>query len=170
YFNPDRYPDRAKDRFAYVVGRMKEDKAIGDAEARQLTGMPRLAAIDRPRRETGFHFIDYLAREAKSVAGGLTSESYTVRSTINPALQRATETALQDGLAAYEKDSGRAQFQAPEANLGEALRRSEAGEQAGKPRGAAAARGAPPAALRCALAGGRDYREVRRAGRWRNAE
>ena len=133
YFNPDRYPDRAKDRFAYVIGRMKEDKAIGDAEARQLTGMPRLAAIDRPRRETGFHFVDYIAREAKSVAGGLTSESYTVRSTINPALQRATETALQDGLAAYEKDSGRAQFQAPEANLGEAIRRIESEQKPGKP-------------------------------------
>ena len=133
YFNPDRYPDRARDRFAYVIGRMKEDKAIGDAEARQLTGLPRLAAIDRPRRETGFHFVDYIAREAKSVAGGLTSESYTVRSTINPALQRATETALQDGLAAYEKDSGRAQFQAPEANLGEAIRRIESERKPGKP-------------------------------------
>src|SRR5215470_12038396 len=125
YFNPDRYPDRAKDRFGYVIGRMKEDGVIRDTEARQLTAVPRLATIDRPRRETGFHFVDYIAREAKSVAGGLTSESYTVRSTINPALQRATETALQDGLAAFEKDSGRAQFQAPEANLGEAIRRIE---------------------------------------------
>ena len=32
----------------------------------------------------------------------LTSESYTVRSTINAKLQRATEAALQDGLARYE--------------------------------------------------------------------
>src|SRR5215831_13986390 len=125
YFNPDRYPDRAKDRFAYVIGRMKEDRAISEAEARQLTAMPRLAQIDRPRRETGFHFVDYVAREAKSVANGLTADSYTVRSTINPALQRATETALQDGLALYEKEQGRAQFQAPETNLGEAIRRIE---------------------------------------------
>src|SRR5215813_11397758 len=133
YFNPDRYPDRAKDRFGYVIGRMKEDGVIRDVEARQLTTVPRLASIDRPRRETGFHFVDYIAREAKSVAGGLTSETYTVRSTINPALQRATETALQDGLAAYEKDSGRAQFQAPEANLAEAIRRIESEQKPGKP-------------------------------------
>src|SRR5207244_1755600 len=53
---------------------------------------------------------------------------------INPALQRATETALQDGLALYEKEQGRAQFQAAETNLGEAIRRIE-GEQkpGGKP-------------------------------------
>jgi penicillin-binding protein 1A len=133
YFNPDRYPDRAKDRFAYVIGRMKEDRAISEAEAKQLTAMPRLASIDRPRRETGFHFVDYLAREAKSVANGLTADSYTVRSTINPALQRATETALQDGLALYEKEQGRAQFQAPETNLGEAIRRIESEKAGGKP-------------------------------------
>jgi penicillin-binding protein 1A len=133
YFNPDRYPDRAKDRFAYVIGRMKEDRAISEAEARQLTAVPRLAANDRPRRETGFHFVDYLAREAKSVANGLTADSYTVRSTINPALQRATETALQDGLALYEKEQGRAQFQGPEANLGEAIRRIESEKKPGKP-------------------------------------
>src|SRR5690349_10866088 len=36
YFNPDRYPERAQDRFAYVMGRMRDDTAIGEAEARQL--------------------------------------------------------------------------------------------------------------------------------------
>src|SRR5262245_11543991 len=133
YFNPDRYPERAKDRFAYVIGRMKEVRAFGEAEAKQLTAVPRLAGNDRPRRETGFHFVDYLAREAKSVASGLTADSYTVRSTINPALQRATETALQDGLALYEKEQGRAQFQGPEANLGEAIRRIESEKKPGKP-------------------------------------
>jgi len=133
YFNPDRYPDRTKDRFAYVIGRMKEDGAISEAQAKQLTGLPRLASIDRPRRETGFHFVDYVAREAKTVANGLTADSYTVRSTINPVLQRATETALQDGLALYEKESGRAQFQAAEMNLAEAIRRIEGERKPGKP-------------------------------------
>ena len=56
-----------------------------------------------------------------------------MRSTINPALQRATETALQDGLALYEKEQGRAQFQAPEANLAEAIRRIESEQKGGKP-------------------------------------
>src|SRR5215510_8406321 len=123
YFNPDRYPDRAKDRFAYVMGRMQEDGAINAEEAKQ--GVPRLAAFDRPRRDSGFHFVDHLAREARSVAGleGLTAESYTIRSTINPALQRAAESALQDGLASYELNHGRAQFQSAEANLAEAIAR-----------------------------------------------
>ena len=50
----------------------------------------------------------------------LTSESYTVRSTINAKLQHAAEIALQDGLARYEALSDRARYEGPELNLGEA--------------------------------------------------
>ena len=62
-----------------------------------------------------------LLREAKTLVGmqSLTSESYTVRSTINSKLQRATEEALQNGLARYEAGSGRAKYEGPELNLGE---------------------------------------------------
>src|SRR5262249_25019305 len=81
--------------------------------------------------------VDQVAREAKSVAGieALTHATYKVRSTINPQLQRATETALQDGLARYEMEHGRTQFTGPEANLGEAIRRIEADKslQKGRP-------------------------------------
>jgi membrane carboxypeptidase/penicillin-binding protein len=76
----------------------------------------------------GFHFTDEVAREAKSVAGinEVTTESYTIRSTINPQLQRATEEALQEGLFQYERDSGRQEFQGAEANLSQAIERIEA--------------------------------------------
>ena len=79
----------------------------------------------------GFYFLDYLTREAKSDAGidSLTANSYAVRSTINPALQRAAEVALQEGLARFELNSGRMQFQGPEANLADAVQRL-ASEQA----------------------------------------
>ncbi|MEA2906122.1 MAG: penicillin-binding protein [Alphaproteobacteria bacterium] len=129
YFNPDRHPDRAKDRFNYVLGRMEEDGAITAEQMRQTqAATPTLAAVERSRRDSGFHFVDNLTREAKAVAGidGLTAQSYTVRSTIQPQLQRATELALQEGLARFEIDSGRLQFNGPEANLAEAIGRIEA--------------------------------------------
>jgi penicillin-binding protein 1A len=122
YFSPDRYPERTRERFAYVLKRMQEDKIAG-AEAMNagVTGVPRIVPYERPRREAGFHFVDHLLREAKTLVGmqSLTSESYTVRSTINSKLQRAAETALQDGLARYEATSGRARYEGPELNLGE---------------------------------------------------
>ena len=47
---------------------------------------PQLVAFERLRRDGGFHFVDYLDREAKTLGGveSLTAASYTVRSTINP--------------------------------------------------------------------------------------
>ena len=67
YFNPDRHPDRAKERLAYVLGRMQEDGVIS-AEQKDgaLAAPPKLVAFERPRRDIGFHFIDFLGREAKA--------------------------------------------------------------------------------------------------------
>ena len=126
YFSPDRYPERARDRFAYVLKRMQEDKVAGaEALPDTASNMPHILPYEKPRREAGFHFVDHLLREAKTKVGmqSLTSESYTVRSTINSRLQRAAEAALQEGLAHYETSSARAEFEGPEANLGESVAR-----------------------------------------------
>src|SRR5436305_138856 len=128
YCSPDRYPERTRERFAYVLKRMQEEKVAG-AEAINpgVTPVPRIVPCERPRREAGFHFVDHLLREAKTLVGmqSLTSESYTVRSTLNSKLQRASEEALQNGLARYEASSNRAKYEGPELNLGEANMRVE---------------------------------------------
>jgi membrane carboxypeptidase/penicillin-binding protein len=69
-----------------------------------------------------------VAREAKSVAGidAIKTNSYTVRSTIRPQLQRTVEGALQEGLWRYERGNGRVQFQGAEAHLARAVQRIEA--------------------------------------------
>src|SRR5205823_13799379 len=124
-----RYGDRAHERLAYVLARMEDDGSINaaqatDAEAERLN----FVTVARVRRNTGFHLVDEIGREARALAGvsSLTSQSYEVRSTIRPALQRAAEAALQEGLAQYEQSAGRVEFRAPEANLGEAIRKLEA--------------------------------------------
>ena len=123
FFNPDRHPERAKERLAYVLGRMEEDGVISAEDKDQaLAAPPKLVAFEQRRRDSGFHFIDFLGREAKSDGvASLTAEPYTVHSTINATLQREVEAALQEGLARYEASSGRAQFRGPEANIGDAL-------------------------------------------------
>ena len=125
FFNPDRHPDRAKERLTYVLGRMQEDGVITAAQKEAaLAAPPKLVAFERPHRDSGFHFVDYLGREAKSDGvESLTAEPYTVHSTINAALQRDTETALQEGLAHYEIASGRMQFHGPEANIADAVQK-----------------------------------------------
>ena len=126
YFNPDRHIERSRERYAYVLTRMQEDGHLG-AEAMQgaLRALPDRAPEKHERRDTAFHFVDHLNREAKSAAGiaSLTADSYSVRATIDPALQRAAEAALQEGLAGFERRTGRMEFAGPEANLAEAVAR-----------------------------------------------
>src|SRR5262249_36627351 len=87
-----------------------------------------------PRRDTGFHFVDFVGREAKADGvASLTARSYTVHSTIDAQLQRGTEAALQEGLARYELSTGRMQFRGPEANIGDAIRKLESATRAGIP-------------------------------------
>jgi membrane carboxypeptidase/penicillin-binding protein len=140
YFNPDRHPGRAQERLAYVLSRMREDAATGtganELGSREPPPLPKLVAYARPRRDIGYHFVDQVAREAKSLAGidAITANSYTVRSTISPQLQRAVEGALQEGLSRYERSAGRVQFRGAEANLAQAVQRAEAENKAGDKR------------------------------------
>src|SRR5262249_56932099 len=100
-------------------GRVREE-GVSAAGPRGRVWPPLRALVpyERPRRDVGFHFVDQVAREAKSIAGieAITANSYTVRSTISPQLQRAVEEALQEGLSRYERSAGRVQFRGAEAN------------------------------------------------------
>ena len=128
YFSPDRYPERMRERRAYVLGRMQEDGAItAEAAAAARATMPALIPFEKPQRDFGFHFADQATREARTIAAtnGVTSKSYTIRTTIDVPLQRSVEEALQEGLSRYERDSGRVRFQGPEANLDAAIARIE---------------------------------------------
>src|SRR5439155_2566099 len=137
YFSPDRRPERAQERLAYVLSRLQEDGFLPTGEPRRgLPALPPLVPYERPRRDIGFHFVDQVAREAKSIAGlgTITANSYTVRSTVSSQLQRAAEEALQEGLSRYERSAGRVQFRGAEANLSQAIKRIEADNRPGDER------------------------------------
>ena len=123
FYNPERHPDRARERVAYVLGRMQAEGFITADEVKSANATPeQLVAYERTRRDSGFYFLDQVTREAKSVGiEALNSGGIVVHSTIRPELQRAAEQALQDGLARYEAMAGRARFSGPETNLAEAV-------------------------------------------------
>ena len=86
FFNPDRHPDRAKERLAYVLGRMKEDGVISaEDEERALAAPPKLLAFEQRRRDSGLHFIDFLGREAK--IDGVTSLTANPTPSIRPSMR-----------------------------------------------------------------------------------
>jgi penicillin-binding protein 1A len=165
YFSADRHPERARERLGYVLGRMHEDGAINADQMQQaLAQTIVLSDRNRAQRDSGFYFVDNLAREAKAVAGidTLAGSSYTVHSTIQPDLQRVAETALQEGLARYERDAGRVQFKGPEANLLEAILHIEAERAEGRSpeRGAAAPSAQAPAWQQALLSAHLPLRDV----------
>ena len=129
FYSPDRYPDRARERRAYVLARLKDEGTITEAEMNTaIKADLGLKPIEIARRDSGFYVVDFLNREARTFAGvdSLTAGSLTVRSTINAGLQRAVEEALQDGLANYERSTGRQTFAGPELNLADSVRRIQA--------------------------------------------
>jgi penicillin-binding protein 1A len=138
YYNPDRQPDRARDRMAYVLTRMQEDSFLKPDQVQQaVASLPRTVPFERPRRSIGFHFVDHVSRDARTLSDieSITSGSYTVRSTVNPDLQQATEAALQEGLARYELSIGRQRYQGAEANLTDAIKKLDSTTDAAAPPG-----------------------------------
>jgi membrane carboxypeptidase/penicillin-binding protein len=149
YFNPDRAPDRARDRLDYVLGRMKDDGVITADQLKETQGkLPRVIPIPRRHKEASRYFFDYLTREMKTLPGiaPLADATYTINSTIYPALQSATEAALQEGLAEYEIANGRVDFKGPEANLADAVKQIDAARAAALTPAKAATPPAPGAA------------------------
>jgi penicillin-binding protein 1A len=134
YFSPDRQPARARDRLAYVLDRMQEDGMLTEAQAGKLRGktgapaLPAMTPVQRLRRDSGYYFTGEVAREVKAVAGVTESatDSYVIRSTINPQMQRAAEEALQEGLFQYERQNNRLEFRGAEANLTKAIAKIDA--------------------------------------------
>jgi 1A family penicillin-binding protein len=131
FFSPDRQPARAQARLAYVLDRMQEDGMLSEAQVNKLRGksgppaLPAMTPVQRTRRDSGYYFTGEIAREVKAVAGVTESatDSYVIRSTINPQMQLAAEEALQEGLFQYERQNNRLEFQGPEANLSQAIAR-----------------------------------------------
>jgi penicillin-binding protein 1A len=168
YYGPDRHPDRAKDRLAYVVGRMQED---GVADAAAIDGgkvtLPQMVAyVQPPQRDSGYYFLDQATREARAVAGipTLAAAGITVRTTIRPDLQRAAETALQEGLFQYESRNGHTEWHGAEANLADAVQKIEAS----MPSPAAPTTAMPPDPKSASRNAGRGADDAARAARGNN--
>ncbi|WP_431304152.1 penicillin-binding protein 1A [Sediminicoccus sp. BL-A-41-H5] len=109
-YNPLRFPEQARIRRNWVLERMVEDRVITAEEAAAARAETILA---RPFRRpevvpVGGHFTEDVRRELiarfgqeQTQGGGL-----VVRTSLDPALQAATEVALRNGLLAFDRRRG----------------------------------------------------------------
>jgi penicillin-binding protein 1A len=111
-YNPITHHDRAVARRNWVLGQMRENGFITEAQMRDAQATP-LATV-RPsevkRDLTGSYFLEDVRREliarygetAENGPNSVYAGGLWVRTTIDPKMQRAAEQALRDGLVKYD--------------------------------------------------------------------
>ena len=118
-YNPFKNPRAARARRSYVIERMRIDGYITADEARLARQAPLgLVRLEKQGSVGAEYFVEELRRdlivkygEEKMKKGG-----YSVRSTLDPALQQYADEALRSGLVSYDRRHG---YRGPVARLPE---------------------------------------------------
>jgi penicillin-binding protein 1A len=108
-YNPSRYYDAAVRRRNYVLGRMVEDGYIPEHEGQRARITPLLVSrTDRGATIDAPYFAEEVRRELAARYGdtALYQGGLSVRTTIDPRLQRIAQRELRRGLIAYDRRHG----------------------------------------------------------------
>lgn len=108
-YHPVRNYDRAVARRNYVIERMRDDGYVSPLDARLAMAQPLQVA---PHRSNDFVAADYFAEdvrrelEAQYGEDALYEGGLSVRTSLDPALQRIAASVLREGLLAYDRRHG----------------------------------------------------------------
>ena len=109
-YNPFRFPEAAKARRDWVLDRMVEDRAIsGEQAAVAKANAVRPAPFRRAEVVAGSEWFGEEVRRQmieRFGADATTQGGYVIRTSLDPALQAAADTALRKGLMAYDRQRG----------------------------------------------------------------
>lgn len=118
-YNPFKNPKAATARRTYVVQRMRTDGYITADDARLALRAPLGLVRQETQTSVGAeYFVEELRRELIATYGEekMKMGGYSVRSTLDPALQQYADEALRKGLVAYDRRHG---YRGPVARLPE---------------------------------------------------
>ncbi len=109
-YNPQRRPEAARERRDYVVNRMVDDGYVTDAEAVVAKQEPiTVRTRDATQKITGGeYFAEEVRREIAGRYGdtALYQGGLTVRTSLDPFLQAASDKVLREGLIRYDRRHG----------------------------------------------------------------
>jgi len=106
-YSPFKNPDKAKDRRAFVLKQMNDNKFITEAQYRaaenaSMPSIPHLRKYDAP------YFIETLRQQLEPRFGNeLYTSGYKIMSTIDSGMQWNAEEAVKNGISALEKRNAR---------------------------------------------------------------
>jgi penicillin-binding protein 1A len=108
-YNPQRFPEAAKARRDWVIGRMREDGYITAAQEAAAVATP---IVTRRREETEMVSAPYFAEEVRRELlqrygeKGLYQAGLSVRTSLDPNLQAIADRSLRAGLISYDRRHG----------------------------------------------------------------
>ena len=103
YYNPYRYPDRARARRDLVLGLMRENGYLTVAEYNAALAVPLSLANEPPDGMEDQYFIDIMNRELEASMENREGEARAIYTTLDPDLQRAAEQAVSAGMEQVDR-------------------------------------------------------------------
>ncbi len=107
-YSPYKSPDLVITRRDYVLRRMWEEGYIAEEEYRETLDLPLLVVPNRQKDLRAPYFAEEVRRYLETTYGteGLLEQGLQVDTTLDPAIQAATEEALQQGLVRLDQRQG----------------------------------------------------------------
>ncbi|MBN2846215.1 MAG: PBP1A family penicillin-binding protein [Deltaproteobacteria bacterium] len=107
-YSPVHYPDRARSRQVYALGRMQEDGYITEKEASEALDMPTALKSSEEKEKVAPYFTENVRRyiQAKYSSDVLYKEGLEVYTTLDIDMQRAARKAVDRGLQELDKRQG----------------------------------------------------------------
>lgn len=107
-YSPIMYPNRALDRRNLVLDLMQRDGKISTQQEREARLLPVNLNVQSPRNELAPYFVEEIRKYLESTYGteAVHERGLRVYTTLNVAMQRAANSAVRDGLHAYERRHG----------------------------------------------------------------
>jgi penicillin-binding protein 1A len=108
YYAPTGSMERARDRAAVIIGLMREQGYLTQAEAEAALAHPAQLSKAAAARSGG-SFADWVMESGPAFLTGDTTEDVIIRTTLDQRIQKAAETALADVFATKVKGGSKAQ-------------------------------------------------------------
>ena len=109
-YNPQRFPEAARNRRDWVLDRMYDDHVLTAAQVQTAKAQPVMTSpFRRPEMVTGGEYFAEDVRRALVDRFGpdmTTQGGLSVRTSLDPAMQALADKAVRDGLMAYDRGHG----------------------------------------------------------------
>jgi len=103
YYNPCRYPDRARERRDLVLSLMHYNGYLGEADYRAAIGSPINACPGGSEGRESQYFVDLVQDEIHAKLNDTEKEGRQIYTTLDPDLQEAAEAAVRAGMEKVDR-------------------------------------------------------------------